>query len=95
MEELAFHPSSFLLHPCSPNPFNPTTALSYQLSANSLVSLRVYDTAGRLVAELVNGWRDAGDHEITFDASGLPSGIYLARLSADGFTQTQKLVLMK
>ncbi|RJP80745.1 MAG: T9SS C-terminal target domain-containing protein [Candidatus Zixiibacteriota bacterium] len=79
----------------SPNPFNPVTTLSYQLTAISRVSLRVYDTAGREVAALVDGWREAGAHQVTFDASGLPSGIYFARLSAGDVAQTQKLVLMK
>jgi len=78
-----------------PNPFNPETAVGYRLPAPGLVSLRVYDTAGREVAALVNGWREAGAHEVTFDASGLPSGIYFARLTAEGTTQVQKLVLLK
>jgi len=78
-----------------PNPFNPTTAIGYQLSAPARVSLRVYDTAGREVAKLADGWRDIGAHEVTFDASGLPSGIYFARLSAGNVTQVQKLILLK
>ncbi len=52
-------PTGFALLGAYPNPFNPTTAISYQLSAASLTKLSVYDTAGRQVAELVNGWRDA------------------------------------
>jgi len=79
----------------SPNPFNPTTALSYELRAASHVSLRVYDTAGREVATLVDGMREAGSHEMTFDASGLPSGMYFARLTAGGYTAVQKVVLVK
>jgi len=57
--------------------------------------LRVYDTAGRLVATLVDEWKLAGKHQAIFDGSGLPSGIYLARLQAGDFSQVQKLVLMK
>jgi hypothetical protein len=79
----------------NPNPFNPTTAFSFKLQATSHVSLRVYDTAGRVVATLVDGWREAGTHEATFDGSGLASGIYLARLTAGSYTATQKLVLLK
>jgi hypothetical protein len=78
-----------------PNPFNPTTVVSFELRDASYVSLRIYDTAGRLVETLVNGWRDAGDHQITFDGSGLPSGIYFAKLTAGDFSQVQKLVLLK
>ena len=79
----------------SPNPFNPATALSYQLSAAGHVNLRVYDTAGRLVAELVNGWRDAGTHQAIFNASHLTSGIYLYHLAAGGNVATGKLLLVK
>ena len=61
----------------------------------SHVGLRVYDTAGRLVATLVDEWKLAGKHQAIFDGSGLPSGIYLARLQAGDFSQVQKLVLMK
>jgi len=88
-------PQSYALNPAHPNPFNPKTAISYQLPASGFVALRIYDTAGRLVATLVNGWREAGLHEATFDASGLPSGIYLYRLQAGDFQATGKMVLVK
>ncbi len=88
-------PDEFALYQAYPNPFNPTTAISYQLAASSLVNLTVYDIAGRKVAELVNGWRNAGMHEVNFDASNLASGIYLYRLSAGDFTASGKMVLMK
>jgi hypothetical protein len=78
-----------------PNPFNPSTAISYELRAASHVSLRVYDTAGREARTLMNGWSEAGSHEATFDGSGLPSGVYLLRLEAGNYTAVQKLVLMK
>lgn len=78
-----------------PNPFNPSTALSYQLQATSQVRLTVWDTAGRLVATLVNGVQEAGQHSITFDGSKLASGVYLVRLTAGAQTQVQKMVLMK
>jgi len=79
----------------SPNPFNPSTAISYRLSADSHVSLQVYDTAGRLVETLLDGWRDAGIHEATFDGSQLASGIYFAQLRAGNYSQVQKLILLK
>jgi len=79
----------------SPNPFNPTTVASYELREASNVSLRVYDTAGRLVATLVDGWRQAGMHEVSFDGSELASGIYLAKLEAGEFTAVQKMALLK
>jgi len=88
-------PAEFRLLGVHPNPFNPTTALSYELRAASRVSLRIYDTAGREVAVLVNGWREAGGHEVTFDGSELASGVYLVRLEAGEVSQVQKLVLLK
>ncbi|MBU1651614.1 T9SS type A sorting domain-containing protein, partial [bacterium] len=78
-----------------PNPFNPTTSISYQLSAVSHVTLTVYDIAGREVAKLVDGFRDAGVHEVTFDGSGLASGVYLYRLTTQAQTVSGKMVLMK
>ncbi len=85
----------FALRGAYPNPFNPTTAISYKLQAASHINLRVYDTAGRLVAILVDGWRETGIHEATFEGSGLPSGVYLLRLEAGANTATQKLMLLK
>jgi hypothetical protein len=78
-----------------PNPFNPKAAFSIQLSVFSFVDLAVYDMAGRKVAELVNGWRDAGVHEVTFDATGFASGIYIYQIEAGEFNATGKLVLLK
>jgi uncharacterized delta-60 repeat protein len=88
-------PASCLLNPCNPNPFNATTALSFKLQAPSSVSLKVYDTAGRLVTTLVEGWREAGTHAVTFNGSNLASGIYLAKLEVGKYTMMQKLVLLK
>ncbi len=89
------NPEEYYLAAPYPNPFNPTTAISYQLPANSYVNLAVYDLSGQQVAELVNGTRDAGVYEVTFDASELTSGVYIYRLTADNFNATGKMVLMK
>jgi hypothetical protein len=84
-----------------PNPFNPSTVLSYQLPVASHANLRIYDTAGRLAETLVDGWRDAGMHDATFDGSDLPSGLYFAKLRVEDplgtgdYSQVQKLVLLK
>ncbi|TKJ36565.1 hypothetical protein CEE37_14895 [candidate division LCP-89 bacterium B3_LCP] len=88
-------PSNFVLNEAYPNPFNPTTTISYQLPATSLVSLSIYDISGRQLANLVNGWRDAGNHEVTFDASELSSGMYIYHLQAGDFTDSGKMILMK
>jgi hypothetical protein len=93
-------PTEYYLYDIYPNPFNPTTTITFTLPVQSHVKLNVYDINGRLVGAvreppLQNQWFDAGTHNITFDGTGLASGIYFIRLTAGDFTQTQKLVLMK
>jgi hypothetical protein len=78
-----------------PNPFNPSTTISYQLPAVSHVSLKVYDTSGRFVMTLADGLQSAGNHEVIFEGPKLASGIYLAILEAGNFTAVQKMVLLK
>jgi hypothetical protein len=78
-----------------PNPFNTATQLEFTLPSTQRVSLRLYDVLGREVAVMVNEIRTAGRHRLTFDASGLPSGVYLCRLEAGGMAQTRKIVLLK
>jgi hypothetical protein len=87
--------SEFALMGAYPNPFNPTTTLRFDLAEATQVSLSVYNLSGSLVNTLVDGWRQPGSHEVTFDASGLPTGVYFAHLAAGDFASTQKLVLMK
>jgi hypothetical protein len=88
-------PAHFVLEQNYPNPFNPTTVVRYQLPAAGDVTLAVYDLLGREVAVLVRGRVDAGVHEVTFDASGLSSGVYLYRLSAGDFVQARRLLFLK
>jgi len=88
-------PAGFALRGAFPNPFNASTVASFELRVPSHISLKVYDTAGRLVATLVDGWREAGTHEVTFDGSDLPSGIYIYRLTAREFEASGKMVLLK
>jgi subtilisin family serine protease len=78
-----------------PNPFNPTTVIRYQVPEDGLVSLRIYDVLGREIKELVNEFKAAGRYEVTFDASGLASGMYLCRLRADKYTSVKKMVLLR
>ncbi len=78
-----------------PNPFNPTTVISYELPTNSFVTLKIYDVLGREVASLVNEHENAGIHTLTFNASGLPSGVYLYRIQAGTFSSTKKMILVK
>ena len=78
-----------------PNPFNSTTQIEFTLPTTQRVSLRLYDVLGREVAVMLNEIQTAGKHEMMFDASGLPSGVYLCRLEAGGMAQTRKVVLVK
>ncbi|MFH1735643.1 MAG: right-handed parallel beta-helix repeat-containing protein [bacterium] len=88
-------PQDYQVVSCYPNPFNPTTAISFQQSVYSHVSLKVYDVQGREVVLLVDGYRSAGSHEVTFDGAGLASGIYIYRFRSGGQQQSGKLILMK
>lgn len=86
---------SFELNQNYPNPFNPSTIISFDLPSNSNVILEVFDVMGRRVAQLIDGHRQAGTHEVAFRAGHLPSGIYTYRLTADGVSQTRSLTLIK
>jgi len=79
----------------SPEPFNPTTEINFNLPSAGTVHLEVFNVRGANVATLVNGYREAGNHQVTFDASALPSGVYLYRLTALGETVTGKMFLLK
>lgn len=89
-------PRMFALQQNYPNPFNPSTTINYSLESDGLVTLKVYDLLGREVATLVDDHQLAGvSHEVTFDASRLSSGMYLARLSADGKYLLKRMLLVK
>jgi hypothetical protein len=87
-------PSRCALEQNYPNPFNPSTTIKYELPRSSMVELSVCDILGREVSVLVNERRDAGVHEVKFDAAGLSSGVYFYRLKAGEFVQTKKLLLV-
>ena len=88
-------PQEFTLENNYPNPFNPSTAISYHLKENCDLELSIYDMDGKIVETLVNDNISAGNHTVNWDASGLSSGVYLYRLKTDNFIETKKMVLMK
>ncbi|MBN8704249.1 MAG: fibronectin type III domain-containing protein [Bacteroidetes bacterium] len=88
-------PSDFKLIGNYPNPFNPATKISYQLPVSSEVNLQVYDVTGRIISTLVNGKKEAGVHEVSFDATGLSSGLYFYRISAGSFSAVKPMMLVK
>jgi hypothetical protein len=88
-------PSEFVLNQNYPNPFNPGTVISWHLSNGGSVSLKIYDVLGNEVATLVDEYKPEGSYKVNFDASNLPSGIYLAKLNEGNSVQTIKMSLVK
>lgn len=88
-------PSAFQLEQNYPNPFNPNTTIRYSITQPGPVTLSVYDVSGRMVAELVNGMKEAGNYSVSFSGDNLGSGIYMCRLTANGQSQIKKLTLLK
>ncbi len=88
-------PSAFELKQNFPNPFNPATVINYSIPKASYVELAVFDVTGREVKKLVSQLKQPGSYEITFDGSQYSSGIYFYRLSADNFSFTRKMILVK
>jgi hypothetical protein len=78
-----------------PNPFNPVTTIQFSIPQSSNVKLTVFNILGEQVAELVNGFRDAGIHTINFDASQFNSGLYIYKIESNGLVQTRKMLLVK
>ena len=85
----------FRLNQNYPNPFNPSTTITYVIPEQSDVRLDVININGQRVATLVDESQHAGEHRVSFDASGLASGVYLYRLQAGSFTKTERMVLVK
>ncbi|MFH1010879.1 MAG: T9SS type A sorting domain-containing protein [bacterium] len=88
-------PADFSLHQNYPNPFNAATTIRYDLKQTGPVELIVFDLLGKEVAKLASGPHLAGSYTATWNAAGLPSGIYLCRMQAQGFTQTRKVMFVK
>lgn len=88
-------PDEFLLNQNFPNPFNPTSNITYSLPKNAFVEIKIYDIKGDLVTTLVNGTEQAGLHKIEFDGTNYSSGVYFYRLVSAGITETRKMLLVK
>ena len=78
-----------------PNPFNPTTAIQYDLPADTKVILRIYDVLGEIVATLVDQVQSAGYKMVLWDAGNKASGMYFYRLQAGDFVAAKKLMVIK
>ncbi len=88
-------PTMFEFNPPYPNPFNPTTTLSFSIPSNGQVELKVFNISGQIVYELMDRRLNPGNYSCQFDASKLGSGIYFARLLYNDLTSVQKLLLIK
>jgi hypothetical protein len=88
-------PSGFSLSQNYPNPFNPVTNIKFSIPVSGIVTLKIYDITGKEVAELVNQNMNPGLYTFDFDASNLSSGAYFYKLSANGFTDVKKMMLVK
>jgi len=88
-------PGSYYLKPNYPNPFNPSTTISYSIPEISFVTLKVYDVLGNEIATLLNEEKTAGSYEVEFIATDLPSGIYFYTLTTGSFTLTKKMILLR
>lgn len=78
-----------------PNPFNPTTTIAFSLASRSRVNIAIFDILGRTVESIDMGALSAGQHEFTWDASSLSSGVYFYRLTTEQGSQTRKMTLLK
>ncbi len=93
-------PTTFALEQNYPNPFNPSTTIKYQIPDVGTqravsVSLKIYNILGQAVATLVDAEQEAGFKSVTFDASDLPSGVYIYKITAGTFTEQKKMLLIR
>ncbi len=88
-------PGEYTLSQNYPNPFNPVTTIKFSIPLSGNVKLTVYNILGEKIAELINGYKDAGVHTINFNATQFNSGLYLYKLESNGFIQTRKMLLIK
>src|SRR5690606_18840162 len=88
-------PNKYSLSQNYPNPFNPSTKINFDIVRAGFVSVKVYNSLGQQVADLVNQDMTPGSYQADFDASALTSGIYFYTIKAGDFVETKKMVLMK
>jgi hypothetical protein len=98
--EAPFVPKATALMQNFPNPFNPTTVLTYDVATGGQVTIQVFDVSGRLIRTLLNARKEIGRHQVEWngkDASGstVPSGIYFYRMKTSGFDVTKKMILVR
>ena len=93
VEEAA--PAAFAVDQNAPNPFNPTTTISFSLADAGNVSIEVYNVAGQKVDTIADGFMNAGSHSVVWDASDFSAGVYFYTVKSGGFSRTMKMTLLK
>ena len=88
-------PGSLALYQNFPNPFNPSTTISYYIPEAGRVQLKVYDILSQEAAALVDEYQESGKHSVLFDASELSSGIYFYRVQSKGNSRLMKMIVLK
>lgn len=87
--------NSFALEQNYPNPFNPSTNINFTLAEAGKVSLKIYNSVGNEVETLIDNFKNTGSYTVTFNASGLASGVYYYKLVSANFSETKKMLLLK
>ncbi|HRN27815.1 MAG TPA: T9SS type A sorting domain-containing protein [Ignavibacteriaceae bacterium] len=93
--EVELIPAIFELTQNYPNPFNPTTTISFSIPKEEFISLKVFNSLGEEVADLINDTKPAGNYSLEFSGSSLSSGIYFYKLQSGSYNQTKKMILLK
>ncbi|NLT51936.1 MAG: T9SS type A sorting domain-containing protein [Ignavibacteria bacterium] len=93
--EAASQPTEFALKQNYPNPFNPTTKIEFSIPAENNVEIKVYNILGMEVATLLNEHKQAGTHNVEFNANALSSGIYFYKISSGNFSAIKKMTLLR
>jgi photosystem II stability/assembly factor-like uncharacterized protein len=87
--------NSYQLSQNYPNPFNPSTAIRFSIRNEGKVNISIYNLIGERVALLIDEIKSAGTYEVSFNAAGLPSGMYIYKMETAGFSETKKMMLLK
>ena len=88
-------PNEFKLYHNYPNPFNPSTIISFSIPNSELVQLKIYDLLGTEINTLLNEYKQAGNYTIELDAINLPGGVYFYKIISGSFSETKKMILLK
>ena len=88
-------PGNFHLSQNFPNPFNPVTKIHYEIRSSGKVVLKIFDVLGREIRTVVDAYQNPGQYSVSFNATNLPSGIYLYQLTANGYIAIKKMILLK